>query len=102
MKLFLRSSGGIANIQIQGEIDTDDLPPDIAKRVEDLLNPSKLKNKAGPENPYFADGQQISVRIQSEEDSVQLELDESTANPELFALCRELMGIIVRRKAGRK
>lgn len=98
MKIFLRSSGGFANIQIQGEIDTADLPSDLARKAEDFLTPSRIKVVPHSENPQFADSQQIYVRVTSEEGSKQFELDESTADSELFALCNNLIHEIVRRK----
>lgn len=98
MKIFLRSSGGFANIQIQGEVDTTDLPAHLAKKAKTLLTPNRIKNVSGIENPQYADSQQIHVRVSSPEGSIQFELDESTADQELFALCNDLIHEIVRRK----
>ena len=98
MKIFLRSSGGLANIQIQGEVDTTDLPAGLAKRAKNLLKPNRIKNLSGKEELPYADSQQMYIRVSSPEGSLQFELDESTADPELFALCNDLIHEIVRRK----
>jgi hypothetical protein len=86
VKVFLRSSGGIGNIQIQGEVDTADLPPELAK---------------GSENPQFADAQQISIRVSSPQGHSEVEVDESAAPPELVDLCNVLIHEIVRRRAAK-
>lgn len=98
MKLFVKRSGGFANIgPIQGELDTEELPPDLAEEVNRLINPIVLK-KRGKQNPLMVDGQQISVGFRSSDDGKyqQYEIDESSADPELFDLCNELVNQVVK------
>jgi hypothetical protein len=101
VKVFLRSSGGIGNIQIQGEVDTADLPPELAQRAEELLTPDRLRASKGSENPQFADAQQISIRVSSPQGHSEVEVDESAAPPELVDLCNVLIHEIVRRRAAK-
>jgi hypothetical protein len=56
MKLHLARSGGFANIQLQGTVDTTDLPPELAGRAERLLSPDNLARAQGEDNPHMADG----------------------------------------------
>ena len=94
----MKRSGGFANIgPIQGELDTEELPPDLAEEVNRFINPTVLK-KTGKQNPLMVDGQQISVGFRSSDDGKyqQYEIDESSADPELFDLCNELVNQVVK------
>lgn len=102
MKIFIRSSGGFANIQLQGEIDTADLPDDLAKKAKDLFDPGKIKVVQSNKNSQFVDGQHFHIRVSSADKSIQIELDEASAKPELFAICNQLIHEIVRRKSMKK
>lgn len=96
MKIFVKRSGGFANIRIQGELDTSELPPDLAQKVDRLIKPSTL-NKVGKKNPFMADGQQISIGFRSsdKEPYQEYEIDESSADPELYDVCNELANQVV-------
>ena len=100
MKLFVKRSGGFANVgPIQGELDTEELPPDLAEKVNRFIKPTVLATR-GKTSPLMVDGQQISVGFRSSDDGTyqEYEIDESCANPELLDLCNELVNEMVRNR----
>ncbi len=106
MKIFIKRSGGLANIgPIQGELDTAELMPDLAQEVSRLI---KLvsSGKAGKKNLFMADGQQISVGFRpsdSDKDPyLEYEIDESSVDPELFGICNELANQVVKNSLTRR
>ena len=99
MKVFMRSSGGIGNIQLQGVVDTTELSSELAQRAEKFLTSSQIQSASHIGDFQSVDGQQFYVRISSDEGSRAFEIDEATSNPELVALCNALLHEIIRRKA---
>ena len=98
MKIFVKRSGGFANIgPIQGKLDTLELPSELAQEVDRLIKHATLK-KAGRKNPFMTDGQQISVGFRSSDEDQyrEYEIDESSADPELFEVCNELVNQVVK------
>ena len=98
MKIFLRTSGGFANIRIEGEIDTADLPDELAGKAEELLKPGSIPSTPGPENLNLTDSRQFSIHVTTENDSTNYDLDETSAKPDLLELLNDLVQEIVRRK----
>jgi hypothetical protein len=98
MKIYLRQSGGFANIQLEGQIDTADLPDELARRTEDLLALDKIPAESGTDVTRSADSRQFYILVSTEDDSRQFEVDESTAEPELSQLCNDLINEIIKRK----
>ena len=98
MKIHLQSSGGLANIQLAGSIDTDDLPDALAKKAASLLTPERLRSAAAAPNPLACDARQMTVGLIGGADSSQFELDETSADADVWATCEELLREIIRRK----
>lgn len=101
MKIFVSLSGGVANIgPIQGKVDTAELPPDLAQEVDRWIKPAELK-KVGKKNPFMADGQYISVGFRTSEKAKyrEYEVDESSADPELFEVCNALVNQVIIKRA---
>ncbi|MEM7352889.1 MAG: protealysin inhibitor emfourin [Acidobacteriota bacterium] len=68
MKIRLKTSGGIGGLQIEHELDTADLPPELAQRAEEHLSSESLRSIAasrslpGP-SMIPADGQQYEIHL---------------------------------------
>jgi hypothetical protein len=101
MKVFLRSSGGIGNIEIQGAIDTTELSSDLALRTEKVFISKPPPSTPDIQDSQRVDGQQFSVLISSGGNALSFEISEETAPDELVGLCNELLHEIIRRKVSK-
>ncbi len=99
MKLFLKTAGGIGNIRIRGAIDTQELPPALARRVRTVFAPERLDALARP--GQMADGLQYEVDVVRGDRVRRLLIDESSAPDDLIDTLQDLVQEIVRRKKGR-
>ena len=91
MKVFILRSGGLANLRVQGEVDTDDLPEDLGKRAVALLQPEKLRG-VQPSADGVPDAFQYEIRLQAENGEYEtFRLDDPSHNPDL---CDVLDGLI--------
>ena len=90
--LFISRSGGLANLRLHGEVDTDDLPSELGERASVALQAETLRNLA-PSTGGVPDGfQLIEVRVQTEAGEYEtFMLDDPTNHPEL---CDVLEGLI--------
>jgi hypothetical protein len=99
VRFTLRGSGGLGALQIEGQLDTNDLSPDLARRAETSLRPKQLQmikklelaNMTDPEEFYlvvFEDGQSHEFHFQS-----------SNTPIEITNLLGELMHEVIVRKA---
>jgi len=103
MKLYIKTSGGIGNIRIQGEIDTDDLPHRLAAHVRSMFDPAKLALLPHPEDTgTTADGMQYEVHLMSGDDARRLAIAESNAPEDLIDVLQELIQELIRRKSAGK
>jgi hypothetical protein len=104
VRLFLRSSGGLANLRIEDELDTSELAPELARKAEMFLRPEKLKTATSAETSQMTDALQYELVIfpQAEgEELRQYYLSEASTAREILDLIGELMHEIIRRKASR-
>ncbi len=104
MRLFLRSSGGLANLRIEDELDTSELPPELARKAERFLRPEKLKLAKTAENSQMTDALQYELTVfpQAEGEEVrQYCLNEASTAREILDVVGELMHEIIRRKASK-
>ncbi len=102
MKIHLSSSGGFANLRLEGAIDTADLPKELAARAEKALGAKALAAAGRPENRDMADGEiyELTVLPEDEEGEVRKHrISRAAADPELMELLGEVMAEITRRKA---
>lgn len=64
MKIHLDVSGGIAGLRLAGELDTAELPEDLARRCAEELVPERLTAAADePSTPGAADVETIGLRL---------------------------------------
>ena len=102
MKLLLKCSGGLTNVQIQDVLDTSDLPPALARRAEAVLCAEKLERASVSENLQRTDVIQYDLTVLAageSEESRHYCLSEASTGSELLDLLGELMHQIIRRKA---
>ena len=102
MKLHLARSGGFANIQIQGTVDTTDLPSELACRAERLLSPDSLARAKGEDNPQMADGYVYELVVWpegAEGSSRSYPLSEADTSSEVMETLDDVMGEITRRRS---
>ncbi|HEX9736339.1 MAG TPA: protealysin inhibitor emfourin [Thermoanaerobaculia bacterium] len=106
MKLHLACHGGIANLRIRGQVDTAELPGDLAEKVERVLGARRRMRAAGaaPKDPRMTDAQQYEVTVQPEGVGAPrtYQLDESSLSDEELEVLDELRGEIVRRMAAKR
>lgn len=100
MKVFLRTSGGIGGIQMQGQLDTTDLPNEVCEQVEEALQPEKLHNMDTTSDAGFPDTIQYELRVWTGDDELEsYMIEESTAPPELLEVLDVLVNEMNRQKA---
>ncbi len=93
MKLSLKITGGLGNLPIQGQLDTAELPTELAARVEELMQPERLRAFAGRESEGRAAGSADHLHYQVVllgAESSSFELDETVVPPELLEVIDEL------------
>lgn len=102
MKIYLETSGGIANLRLRGELDGSRLPPELRRRVDQLLQSAKSESAARPGNPFLADGMSYRLVITPEGgEPREIELREGASHEEALATARELQRELVRMKKGK-
>lgn len=106
MKVHLACHGGFANLRIQGQVDTAELPDDLAEKVERVLGAHQRLRKAAaaPKNPRMTDVQQYELTVDpgGEDGPKQYHLDESSLADDVLEVLDELRGEIVRRMAAKR
>lgn len=102
MKIVLEGAGGLAHLRIRGELTTGELAADLARKVEQLFHPEKLKAAGAVASPQTTDAQQYQLTIMPASGQGEIrhyQLDDSCLSPELLEVLDELMHEIIRRKA---
>lgn len=104
MKLRLKSSGGLGNIRIEGQLDTAELPPDVARTVEAGLSVERLEaatQRAASAGPT-ADAQQYELVVLPDEPTGPertFHVDDMCDATDVLDAIDALMHEIIRRKA---
>lgn len=101
MKIVLKGSGGLGGLRLEGEIDTADLPPELARRVERYLSSENLRSVA-PAAPSMAmpDVQRYEVRLLPDRDDGAIEdhvVDDLCPQGEILDVIDDLMTEVRRR-----
>lgn len=103
MKLHLACHGGLANLRLEGELDTDELAPTLAQKAVATLEPKKLADaEATARDPLVADDQQIVLTLLPEKSgdlARKYRLDESSLSDDLLEILDELRHALVRKRA---
>jgi hypothetical protein len=101
MKLSLKSSGGIGNIQLQGQIDTDELPPALAERVRTVLTPERLAAARSAATDSVADAMQYEISLFLDSGLQTFHIDDVHAPPEVVDIVQELFQRVIDQKRTR-
>ena len=98
MKLFLRTGGGLGNLRLAGELDTQDLPDELVQEVHQRLDPTELKRYAGGPPGPGADAQEVQLTITRDDHTIhELQLDESNLPDEVLETLDTLRYELTRR-----
>ena len=96
--LHLRTSGGMG-IMLEGTIDVEALPDDLAQAVANELTPTRLSRVARRRAAAFAPGQQeyeVTLLSGVHQEPKRYTFTDQQADPELLDLMDELTAIIIR------
>ncbi|MEE8526486.1 MAG: protealysin inhibitor emfourin [Thermoanaerobaculia bacterium] len=101
MKILLKTSGGFANLRIEGELDTGRLPPELAERIESGLASDALRKAATLASPELADGTVYELTILPETEDGERRhfvIDDAAVADEILDVIDEILHEIVRRR----
>ena len=98
MKLTIATSGGIGNIRIHGEIDTEELDDTLAEQVKSVLKPGRLASLRRDAAGSIVDVTQYEVGILQEDGVRSYTVDEANAPQEVIEVLQALVHEIVIRK----
>jgi hypothetical protein len=102
MKLSLKTSGGIGNIQIQGQLETEDLPQSLAERVRTVLTPAHLTSTRSAEVYPMTDAMQYELGLYLDDGFQHFEVNEADAEPAVLDIVQELVQEVIRRKQAQR
>jgi len=101
MKILLKTSGGFANLRIDGVLDTDQLPPELAERIERGLASDALRDAATLDNPVLADGTVYELTILPETEGGERRhfvIDDAAVADEILDVLDAILHEIIRRR----
>ena len=99
-QLHLRTTGGMG-VTLEGSVDIDALPGDLARQIEAELTPTKLSRVARRKAVSFAPGQQeyeVTLFADAKQEPKRYAFTDQQADPELLDLLDELTTIIIKEK----
>lgn len=101
MKLRLKSEGGFAGLAVEGELDTEDLPEELARRVAEHLTSDTLRSAAASRSLPMPDAQQYELHLLPETEDGEVEkhvVDDMCPMGEVLDVIDDLMAEIRKRK----
>jgi Emfourin len=101
MKVQLKTSGGFANLRIEGELDTAKLSPELAERIERGLGSEALRDAATLANPALADGSVYELTILPETEGGKprhFVIDDAAVADEVLDAVDDILHEIIRRR----
>ena len=102
MKLVLKSEGGFAGLQIEGELDTADLPEELARRVEEHLSSESLRAASAARSLPMPDARKYELHLLPEDEDGEVEkhvVDDMCPVGEILDVIDDLMAEITERKS---
>jgi hypothetical protein len=94
MKIFIRRSGGMANVPLEGEVDTKDLSRDLRRKAEAMMHTKNLRALSSAKGGKTPDVYQYEIRVGEEDAFEAFTLDEGMVGDDerdvLDGLTREL------------
>lgn len=98
MRLSIKTSGGLGNIQLQGQLDTDELEPSLAKRVISTLTPKRLESQSTSTEMGVADMIQYEIRLFLNNGVYHYILDEANTAQDVIEVLQDLIHELIRKK----
>ena len=98
MKLTIATSGGIGNIRLQGQLDTDELDSKLAEKAKSALKPERLASLPLDTAGSMVDATQFEVGIYLEDGVYQYTVDEANAPPDVVEVLQALVHEIILKK----
>jgi len=102
MRLGLKGPGGFGGLRIEGQIDTDDLSPELAKRASDILKPELLLRAERTGAGMMTDPEHYDLTVIKDGVAHEYHLQAPGAPDELMSLLGDLMHEVIVRKAKSK
>jgi hypothetical protein len=102
VKLRVKGSLGIVAAQVAGELDTAELPADLARRAEELFGEGGrgAARVAPQEDLRDPDEYEVTVLANGGRAARRFSLSRRDTEPAALEVARELVGVLVRRRAG--
>lgn len=105
MKIYIKRSGGIANLILEGEVDTGDLPSELSRKAEAMMDPERLQAISSTPRPRTPDGFRYEIRVEEGDALRNFTLDDDAVDGDerdvLDGLMREVRRKRRRGKPGR-
>ena len=98
MKLSLKTSGGIGNIQLQGQLETDELPKALAERVCTVLTPARLASARSTAMDSVADAIQYEIGLFLDSGLQTFVIDDVHAPADVLDIIQELVQRLIEKK----
>lgn len=95
MHYHVRTSGGIANLSIQGSIDESELPHDLADRVAALFDGRLPIESSAAAAPQMCDGMVIEVTATGGSVPATVHVDQTRAPSETWSVCNDLLSRVI-------
>ncbi len=102
MKLRLRSSGGLGAVDVDGQIDTADLPEELARRIEEHLTAENLSTTSVSRSLPMPDARQYELYFLPEDVDGEVAthvVDDMCPVGEVLDVIDDLMAHLIERKA---
>ena len=102
MKVYIRRSGGVANITLEGVVDTKDLPAELRMKAEGLMRVEKLKVICAAKPRKLPDTYQYEIHVAEEDEFEAFTLDESAMEGEVLEVLSGMIAELRRKQTSRR
>lgn len=102
MQIHFERSGGFANIRVAGTVDTENLPPEEAQALHDLVESVQFFELPAvlPAVPGGADRFQYMLTVEDDDQQHTIEIPESAATGDVANLIGRLTALVRQRRDG--
>ena len=91
MRIYFERTGGFAGMKLAVDLDLDNLPPDDAATLENLVDDADVFNLPEPVmGPGYPDGFQYTLTVERDSEQRTLQVSERALPEELQPLISEL------------
>jgi hypothetical protein len=100
MKIYIRRSGGVAGLTLEGEVDTRDLSSELSQKAEAMMAAENLRAICAAGRPKAPDTYQYEIRVSDKDAFEAFTLDESAVGDTERDVLDGLMHAIRRKARG--